>query len=265
MKGILFYYSGSGNTKLASQYLTGKLTNCEFELVDIHRDTIPDTQGYDVVAFATFCDHWGVPQRFIDFIESQQVAAEKPAFVFATYGFIVGKTLLHLGEMATASGFKVVEAHSFHTPESFPPLIARGMGKEKYPTAGDLKRFHRFIDQLDEKLGQLKAGTEVPQAKISIGMNRMLRAFPRTQPRKVMGEKYVDESLCTECGICKENCAYGAIELAPKPIFDMEKCYGCWACFNHCPSKAIYTEKFRGVGHYPRPHKFLVEKLQTPA
>lgn len=262
MKGILFYYSGSGNTKLASQYFTRKLTNCEFDLVDIHRDTIPDTQSFDVVAFATFCDFGGVPQRFIDFIESLKVTNDKPAFVFNTYGFIVGRTLLNLGEFVSASGYKVFEAYSLHTPESWPPLIARGKPKEKYPTPSDLKKFHKFIAKLDEKLGRLKVGEDAGTCRISIGMNRMMPKFPRTRAREDMGEKFVDEALCTECGTCKENCAYGAIELAPKPVFDMEKCYGCWACYNHCPNKAIYTEKFRGVGHYPKPHKLLVAKLR---
>jgi len=77
-----------------------------------------------------------------------------------------------------------------------------------------------------------------------------------------MGEKFVDENLCTECGTCEKTCPYNAIMLNPKPVFDMTKCYGCWGCFNHCPTKAIYTKKFRGVGHYPKPSNQLKEKLK---
>jgi Fe-S-cluster-containing hydrogenase component 2 len=43
----------------------------------------------------------------------------------------------------------------------------------------------------------------------------------------------------------------------------MSKCYGCWSCYNHCPKKAIYTRKFRGVGHYPKPNDLLKEKLKA--
>ena len=82
-----------------------------------------------------------------------------------------------------------------------------------------------------------------------------------TRARKDMGEKFVDETLCKECGRCAKGCPYKAITLNPKPQFDMTKCYGCWYCYNHCPEKAIYTEKFRGVGHYPRPNDQLREKL----
>ena len=75
--------------------------------------------------------------------------------------------------------------------------------------------------------------------------------------------KFVDESLCTECGICEKGCPYNAIILAPKPQFDMDKCYGCWRCYNKCPELAIYTKKFRGVGHYPKANDQFVTKLKT--
>ncbi|MHA2272131.1 MAG: hypothetical protein ACXACI_09730 [Candidatus Hodarchaeales archaeon] len=44
----------------------------------------------------------------------------------------------------------------------------------------------------------------------------------------------------------------------------MTYCYGCWYCFNHCPEKAIYTEKYRGIGHYPKLLSQLKEKLAVP-
>jgi Fe-S-cluster-containing hydrogenase component 2 len=38
-------------------------------------------------------------------------------------------------------------------------------------------------------------------------------------------------------------------------------CCGCWACYNHCPRKAIYTPKMRGAGQYPKPLAELKKKL----
>jgi len=76
-----------------------------------------------------------------------------------------------------------------------------------------------------------------------------------------MGEKYVDQALCTKCGQCAKGCPYGAIILSPFPSFDMAKCFGCWYCYNHCPKKAIYTKKIRNVGQYPKPNDKMEKKL----
>ncbi len=100
--------------------------------------------------------------------------------------------------------------------------------------------------------------------KIKAGfIYNLLPSFSRTRSKRDMGFKYVDDALCDECGICEKLCPYGALKMDPKPVFDMEKCYGCWSCYNHCPHKAIYTKKFRGVGHYPKPISGLKDKLDT--
>ena len=75
------------------------------------------------------------------------------------------------------------------------------------------------------------------------------------------GDVLEDALICSECGVCEKGCPYGAIKLNPKPQFDMEKCYGCWKCYNKCPEKAIFTNKYRGEWHYPRPNAHLKEQL----
>ena len=77
-----------------------------------------------------------------------------------------------------------------------------------------------------------------------------------------MGIKNVHEDLCSGCGICSRVCPYGAITMVNKiPSFNESKCRSCYACFNNCPTKSIYTKKLDGVGHYSKPHVNLIKKL----
>ena len=76
------------------------------------------------------------------------------------------------------------------------------------------------------------------------------------------GMQDVNDSLCIECGTCEKICPYGAITMDPKPVFDHDICNGCWACYNHCNQKAIFTEKLSGEFQYPKPEKQLVDKLE---
>lgn len=264
MRSIICYYSGSGNTKLACEYIAGKLNNVKVDLFNLVKDGVPNLNNYDIVGFAAFTDFWGPPYFMQKFIEQLPSLNNKPAFVFTTYGFTSGKMLKIFDKWVSEKGFLVVAGHALHTPESFPPMVARGRGFDDSPNENDMKNFNGFISELDRIIKDIKAGKEIKKAKINIGfLNSILPTRPRTKARKDMGEKYVDENLCNECGICKKKCPYDAIILDPRPIFDMNKCYGCWACFNHCSKKAIYTKKFRSVGHYPKPNNQLKEKLKV--
>ena len=266
MKGKILYYSGSGNTKISCEYIAQNLEGVEIELIDmVKNETIPDFDECDIVGFATFTDFFATPHLFEQYVRKIPEQNDKMAFVFNTYGIMSGQTLFRMSKEVTSRGFKVIAGHSFKTPESYPPAIKRGIGSQDNPKEKSLKKFKRFVEQLSDSLKSNAEGNEIKKAKIKKGsiMGRLFGNRGPTSARKSMGEKYVDEELCTECGVCEKGCPYNAIALSSKPEFDMEKCYGCWWCYNHCPKEAIYTNKMRGSSHYPKPTKEFKEKLMN--
>ena len=63
-----------------------------------------------------------------------------------------------------------------------------------------------------------------------------------------MEKAIVDEVRCSKCGMCVENCPYGAITLDPNEKFavvDEVKCRACGICANTCPSGAITVRNSR--------------------
>ncbi len=263
MKGVIYYYSGSGNTKLACKYIAGNV-QVPFDLVDVVKEKQVDLEPYDVVGFATFTDFWGPPYLFKTFVEGLPQQEGKLAFVFNTYGAISGKTLRVMAKDATAKGFCVIAGHSLQTPENYPPMIVRGMGAADAPDEKGMQAFGAFISELGQLFEQAQAGQKVESKKMRIGfLNSLMPVRDRTVARKDMGPKYVNEELCTQCGACEKQCPYGAIRLDPYPIFDMDECYGCWRCYNRCPEHAIYTTRFREGPYYPRPNEQLKEKLKV--
>lgn len=262
-KGIICYYSGSGNTKLACEYLAKKITQITFDFFNMVKDGTPDLEKYQVVGFAAFADAWEPSFLFRSFVNNLPSQNNKPAFVFNTYGFISGKTLKIMDELATAKGFKVITGHSLHTPENYPPMIAAGLGCKNSPNKKEMQRFVGFIAGLDRLIGEIVEGKNPQCQKVKIGLfNTCLPSYPRNASQSLLGDNLVDETLCTGCGVCAKLCPYQAIHLNPKPVFDIEKCHICWSCYNHCPNQAIYTKKYRGIGHYPRPNELLREKLK---
>ena len=61
--------------------------------------------------------------------------------------------------------------------------------------------------------------------------------------RSVAHANYVvvlDESSCSACGLCRERCHVGAIELTEGEVhIDRVRCIGCGLCASSCPSQAL--------------------------
>lgn len=262
MKGLICYFSTTGNTKLACDYIARKISKASFDFVNIARQELPDLEQYGLVGFAAFADFLAPSRLMIDFIARIPVQRQKPAFVFNTYGNFNGRTLYQLAKHAEKRGFRVFSGFALQTPENYPPMIAGGLANTQFPNERQLNEFHRFITELDEAIGLLTA-RRTPLGKIRFGfLNRLIPPVSRTASRKIMGNKWVEPKLCTHCGICKRHCPYQAITLNPGPVFDEERCYGCWSCYNHCLTKAIYTKKLKNAGHYPKPADTLKAKLK---
>ncbi len=77
-----------------------------------------------------------------------------------------------------------------------------------------------------------------------------------------MGKLKVDTALCSGCGVCVKVCPYGAVSQKSYPIVEQNKCWGCWKCYNHCPQKAIYTDRIKSDFQYHGPDNELSEKLK---
>ena len=262
MKGIICYYSGTGNTRLVCQYIAKSVKGIRFDLFDMVTGGEPDLNPYEMVGLGTFADFYGPPQLFETFIEKLPAQKSKPAFVVNTYGGRSGQTLKIMGNLIASKGFTIIAGHSLHTPENYPPNIATGKGNEQAPNPKEMNEFDNFIMELNGHIKSLSKGQEIPKGKIRLREeDNQWQTYPRTASRDEIGKLYVDETLCTECGECEKLCPYRAIIIDQKPVFNMKACYGCWLCYNRCPEKAIYTEKYRGEGHYPEPIEVFKQKL----
>lgn len=262
MKGLLCYHSQSGNTALVCHYLSQKLASISWDLFDIASGSPPDLRPYTVVGFAAWTYYLGLPPIFEQFLLNLPAQTGKPVFLLNTFGVMPGQVLAKMDKALTDKGFLVLAGYSFHTPESYPPYILKGWASLEAPTPKELAEFDAFCSRLENCLEQIQTGTTPPAVKIKLDLfSRLIRPYSREKVRREMGVLSVDPALCDQCGNCQQVCLYGSIDSSLPPVFNAEKCRGCWACFNHCPQKAIFTGKVRGQGHYPQPAEALSAKL----
>ena len=262
MRCLICYYSGSGNTKLACDYIAGKIKTAEFDFYNILENKTIDCANYAIIGFAAFADYWGPSPKFKSFVRSLQKCPGKPAFVFNTYGMISGGTLRVMYKLVAQKGFRIVAGHTLHMPENIGAMIVMGMGNEQAPNVKEMSAFNDFIKSLSDCLSSPEALARAKRFRLPL-RDRFMPVWPRFIGKSQMGPKFVDTELCTKCRKCINVCPYGAITMTDFPKFDEKKCCSCWACYNHCPTLAIYMKKYRGKGHYPAPIKAVREKLKV--
>jgi ferredoxin/flavodoxin len=262
MRCLFYYFSGSGNTRLACDYIADKIKDIEFDFHSILDNKAVDFGAYDVVGFAAFADYWGPSPRFKEFIRSLPKCSGKPAFVFNTFGMISGGTKSIMCKLVAKRGFRVIAGHSLHMPENIGAMILAGMANEQAPNVKEMAIFNDFINVLSDILSSPEALARAKSFHPPL-RDRLIPAMPRFIGKLAMGPKFVDNALCTKCRKCVKVCPYGAITITDFPKFEEKKCMTCWACYNHCPTLAIYMKKYKGKGHYPAPIAVVKEKLRS--
>ena len=248
---------------MACEYITARIPQVDFDIIDLRNLPDLDPDSYTFVGFATYTDYQAPPKFFVDAVANIPRVKGKEAFVITTYAGLLGKTLKGIKDSVEGRGFRVITGHALPMPDNYSPQRKKGFKAEGNPKEKELEDFQGFIRELGDLIVTRELKGHVEPKKIKFGfINSLIPMKIRADGLKGMGRKKVDLSLCTRCGICYNNCAYGAIKLQPGPVFDETKCHACIACYNLCPVGAITSESLESARYqYRGPPETLKKRM----
>jgi MinD superfamily P-loop ATPase containing an inserted ferredoxin domain len=254
MNVLLFYFSGTGNTRWASEKLCavlsgdGVLARC-VSIEDAAEDLAADVLAADMVGFAFPVYAANLPPVMRSFLgrlgrEVPRCGGKKPYFVVTTAGYSDGCGPYEVKKALKRRDFRLVGYAGVR--------IASNTPKTKRLSDEEMaERLSTAEKALTRLAGRLRAGKKsVPFGPYRIGFFRKAAV----SALKTAHTRFsVDGSRCDGCGRCGELCPTKSIVRDGGAWKFLPSCTSCMRCYNSCPQDAIlFNGEFLPHGQYAR-------------
>lgn len=249
MKFLVFYFSGTGNTKWAVNELKNTIISkgheCRIHSIDTEIFNLENiVNETDIVGFAFpiyGCNIPNIMKKYINqFPDNLNAQGRKTAFVLTTSGYIDGFGPISAGKILKRNGFNLVGyinvkmSNNISTPkikadfiESKEMKIRMGKGKKEIEILiGKLIGKKRYIKNTGI---YLVPGMIIRKATTGAQKNNYLALS-------------INQEKCSKCMLCINNCPTKSIFVSDKEMKFLPSCTACMRCYNFCPSYAIYHE-----------------------
>ena len=269
---MIFYFSGTGNTRWAAQQLAESTKEQLLFIPDeLKGECFYELREDERLGFCFPVHGWQPPHIVRQFIQRLTITSQTSSiysYALCTCGDSTGLAMTILAKELSAKGITLQSCQSLIMPESYVCLPfmytdTPQREREKIEQAKvDLEKFIEVVVNRRSGYSQLTLGLTPWTFSHVIGayFNRFM----------ITDRKFtVDSDLCLHCGQCAKVCPVGDIELrteqsaasspsdatspssaVPYWLHD-DRCTCCLSCYHHCPVHAInYGRITRKRGQY---------------
>lgn len=246
---MIFYFTGTGNTRWAAQQLA-EATGEELRY-------IPDEIGKTELRYELkdgerlgFCfpTHGWQPPRIVrefirkaTFITQPSSIGHLPSYIYAltTCGDNMGYAMRIFEKELRAKGLHTDARFAVVMPESnvcfsFLHLDTDEKARQKVEAAR--QRLSHICQVVTERQRDVE---ELVKGAIPFTFTYIIGGY--YNKHLITDEKFwVDQQACIQCGLCQKLCPVDDIKGAPPVWLHNERCTNCLACYHHCPAHAIH-------------------------
>jgi formate hydrogenlyase subunit 6/NADH:ubiquinone oxidoreductase subunit I len=256
--GMIFYFSGTGNTLWAAEQLAQITGESLISIADaMHMHQFEYTlQPDERIGFCFPVHGWQPPMIVRRFIRHLLIDKVEGHFCYAvcTCGDTVAKAINILQKELGRKGLHAESCFSLIMPESYVALPLMDVDtksnelRKKKEAADKLPDIAQLIINRKRDVNQLTEGP-IPYFFTYVIGHFFNRHMISDKPFRV------DEDSCMKCGRCAHACPVGDI-IGIKgeiPVWKHEPdlCTMCMTCYHHCPQHAIqYGRRTKNKGQY---------------
>ena len=246
---MIFYFTGTGNTRWAAQQLaeaTGEAllyipdelckTELRYELKEGER-----------LGFCFPTHGWQPPRIVREFIRKATFSTQpsainhQPSYIYAltTCGDNMGYAMRIFEKELRQKGLHTDARFAIVMPESnvcfsFLHLDTDEKARQKVEAAH--QRMTHICKVVTERQRDVE---ELVKGGIPFTYTYIIGGY--YNKHLITDRKFwVDEQACIQCGLCQKLCPVDDIKGTPPVWLHNERCTNCLACYHHCPAHAIH-------------------------
>lgn len=238
MKGRLFYFSGTGNTKWVADRLKEKFSfyGAQLELVNIEKNPKPDLEGCDFFIIGTPIYAGCGPKIMDDFIANfPQNNDNLKCMIYSTQGADSACGAEIYRRLLEQKGYNVLIQSMIRMPNNFYFAFGREVTDEGRKAVLDNAK-----KKAKELAGSFMEGQRIyePISGVRVFFGKMIsKIYRRSMPNSA--KHFESTKDCIKCGKCVRSCPKGNITMENGCVVFHSNCMMCLRCIQGCPANAV--------------------------
>ena len=249
---MIFYFSGTGNTRWAAQQVS-EATGEELCFIpdELRQNALQYSLDEDERLGFCFPTHGWQPPRIVrQFIRRAVFRNVKYVFALTTCGDNMGHAMRILRKELASKGLHLNASFAVVMPESnvcfsFLHLDTPEAERRKIAAAQE------YMPHVCQAIRERQRGIhELVRGAIPYTYTYLIGGY--YNKHLITDNKFwVDADACTQCGLCSKKCPVDDIEGTPPRWKHNGLCTNCLACYHYCPAHAIHWGSMkRGQYHF---------------
>jgi ferredoxin len=281
MKYTIFYFSGTGNTKMITRNLKKDIEQNGY---NVNLYSIEDLDEYSSIALKDTVIGIGFPvykftyPRILSKVfpllrkaVEETSDTKLPFFVYSTYCRFAANSLHLMAKDVEKLGYSLIAKKSFKSPSN-------GIASMKNPDGYEYRTVMYFENRINLSVNEFSKVIESNAVKFyKYGYTEKHHGSPLDKLRihivgKIEKSRYpklqIDYSACIKCGVCVKGCPDDNLVMDRDVVIkDDRNCLHCLRCMHGCPKHAVTFGKLtKGPLRYSKDirEKLYEKAINTP-
>lgn len=250
---VVFYFSGTGNSKFIAEQFAEKMgAECHSIEEKIDFKKLFDTVDTVAVVYPIYGSC--VPRIMREFAERYlDELKEKKLIIFCTQMLFSGDGARAFARLIPNCEKQILYAEHFKMPNNICNYPLFPMTKKELETKPE-----RAVKRLDEICNDIKNGVIKKRGwnlfSALLGKTQNV-AYPKIEENA--RHSFHADDTCIKCGLCVKICPMNNLEIVNGQVIQKDNCTVCYRCVNACPKQAatVYIKtkpkrQYKGFGVY---------------